>query len=234
MAVGNTYVVQKICPVCGEEVPVTKTRGRLITLQTDDDFCVHYKDFNPYYYTIWVCEECGYAADEKHFLAAMPEKNKKTILAFLSGRKIGFKHSELRSSEEAVAAFKLAIFYAAMLNGSAAHIAGLYLKLAWLFRESGDKDKEFAALKQAAAKYDQSLAGERYPLGTLTDTAVMYLIGVTQARLGNLDAATQYLSRIVGDKQARSERLIFDKARNLWQDIRQQKEQKKTQGIVAE
>ena len=48
MEVGNTYVVQKICPVCGQKAPVTKVRSRLITLKTDSDFCVHYKDFNPY------------------------------------------------------------------------------------------------------------------------------------------------------------------------------------------
>ncbi|MGL5271118.1 MAG: DUF2225 domain-containing protein [Selenomonadaceae bacterium] len=227
MEIGNTYVVQKTCPVCGASVPVTKVRSRLIALQTDDDFCVHYKDFNPYYYTVWVCEKCGYAADETHFLSLMPEKKRAIVQEFLKGKKIGIVHQELRTRVEAVAAFKLAIFYADLLHESPGHIAGLYLKMAWLFRESGDKQKENAALEQAANYYDKSLSTERYPLGTLTDVAVMYLIGAIQNRLGNVETATQYLSRIVSDREARTERSIFTKARDLWQDIRERKEREK-------
>jgi len=232
MEVGNTYVVQKICPVCGQKAPVTKVRSRLITLKTDSDFCVHYKDFNPYYYTVWICENCGYAADEKHFLAPMPERKKKIITDFLNGRKIGFAHKDLRTRIEAVAAFKLAIFYAEMLQESLGHIAGLYLKMAWLFREAGEADKEAAALEQAVANYEKSLETERYPLGTLTDTTVMYLVGALLERLGNTDRATQYLSRIVSDKDARAERAIFTKARDLWQDIRQRREAEKAAALV--
>ena len=110
---------------------------------------------------------------------------------------------------------------------SPGHIAGLYLKMAWLFRESGDKQKENSALEQAANYYDKSLSTERYPLGTLTDVAVMYLIGAIQNRLGNVETATQYLSRIVSDREARTERSIFTKARDLWQDIRERKEREK-------
>jgi uncharacterized protein len=225
MSVGNTYVVEKVCPICGEKIPVTKVRSRLITLKTDYDFCVYYKDFNPYYYSIWVCEKCGFAADESHFLAAMPERKKKIIQDFLHGRKIGFEHKDLRTRVEAVAAFKLAIFYAELLQEPIGYIAGLYLKLAWLFREADDREKEEAALTQTVANYEKSLATERYPIGNMTDVTVMYLIGAIQDRLGNTDKATQYLSRIVSDKEARVERNIFNKARDLWQEIRQRKDE---------
>ena len=79
MAVGNTFVVEKTCPICGKKTRVVKTRARLIATESDRDFCVHYKDFNPYYYTIWVCENCGFAADEKRVLAVMPERRKKKV-----------------------------------------------------------------------------------------------------------------------------------------------------------
>ncbi len=56
----------------------------------------------------------------------------------------------------------------------------------------------------------------------------MYLIGAIQNRLGNVETATQYLSRIVSDREARTERSIFTKARDLWQDIRERKDREKS------
>ena len=221
MEIGQTYVVRKTCPVCGETISITKVRSRLFAETTDDDFCVHYKDFNPYYYTVWVCEKCGYAADEKRFLAIMPERNKKKIQAFLKDRKIGIAYTETRTHAEAVASFKLAIFYSDMLNESIAHIAGFYLQLAWLYRESEERDKEDEILRKVIELYDQSLMTERYPLGSLTDTTVIYLIGALYNRLGDTEKTTQYLSRIISDQDSRIvERKVFEKARDLWQDIR--------------
>ena len=221
MAVGNTFVVEKTCPICGETTRVVKVRSRLIALQTDSDFCTHYKDFNPYYYTIWVCEKCGYAADEKRFLSVMPEKNRKKIQDFLNGRKIGFNFVEERGLPEAVASFKLAIFYEELINASLGHRAGLYLEMAWIFRTSGDTEKEEPMLRKAAELYDQSLTTERYPLGQLSDTMVIYLMGAIYFRLGEAETATQYLSRIISDKDSRiQDRKLYERARYLWQDVR--------------
>ena len=43
MAVGNTFVVEKTCPICGKKTRVVKTRARLIATESDRDFCVHYR-----------------------------------------------------------------------------------------------------------------------------------------------------------------------------------------------
>ena len=66
-----TFVVEKKCPVCGETTRIVKTKSRIIVDHTDEDFCVHYQEFNPYYYRIWVCEHCGYAEDESHLKDCM-------------------------------------------------------------------------------------------------------------------------------------------------------------------
>ena len=81
-----TFTVEKKCPVCGESTRVVKTKAKIPVERTDEDFCVHYKDFNPYLYKIWFCEKCGYAADEKTFLAPMPAVHKKKIKEFLDGK----------------------------------------------------------------------------------------------------------------------------------------------------
>ena len=228
-----TFTVEKTCPICGETTRVVKVRSRLIALQTDSDFCTHYKDFNPYYYTIWVCEKCGYAADEKRFLSVMPEKNRKKIQDFLNGRKIGFNFVEERGLPEAVASFKLAIFYEELINASLGHRAGLYLEMAWIFRTSGDTEKEEPMLRKAAELYDQSLTTERYPLGQLSDTMVIYLMGAIYFRLGEAETATQYLSRIISDKDSRiQDRKLYERARYLWQDVRAARESQRAELAV--
>ena len=74
--------------------------------------------------------------------------------------------------------------------------------------------------------YDESLAEERYPIGGMTDNTVMYIIGAIYYRLGDLEHATQYLSRIMSDNDLRvNDRQTYDRARDLWQDIRASKEQ---------
>lgn len=222
MAEGFTFVVKKTCPVCGQETRVVKTRARLIVERTDRDFCTHYKDFNPYLYTIWVCESCGFAADEKTFLAPMAERNKQKILDFLSGRPIGFKFTETRGVPEAVAAYKLAIYYAGMTGASLAHRAGLYLKLAWIYRLAEDAENEQPFLRKAAELYDQSVMTERYPIGPLTDSMAVYLIGAIYFTLGERESATQYISRLIGDQELRTlDPKMYDRARALWTDVRE-------------
>ncbi len=219
-----TFVIEKPCPICGETTRVVKTKSRLLAEKTDEDYCVHYKGFNPYFYRVWFCEHCGYAADEKHFLGQIPARAKKTIKDFLSQRHLGMEFTEERGVPEAVASYKLAIYYEELIGGSPNTRAGLWLSLAWVYREVGEREKEVEAMQKAADLYDASLVKERYPIGKMTDNMVMYLVGAIYFRMGEYDKATQYLSRIIGDQRIRdTDAQLYRKARDLWQDVRDAK-----------
>ena len=225
MAVGNTFVVEKVCPICGQTTRVVKYRSRIMALTTDCDFCTHYKDFNPYFYTIWVCEHCAYAADEKTFTSPMPERHKHKIQEFLAQRRAKFDFHDVRTLPEAVATFKLAIFYEELLNTSLGHRAGLYLELAWIYRTSGDKERELPMLQKAADLYEQSILTERYPIGNLTDTMAIYLTGAICYLMNDYDRSTNFLSRLISDQMLRTtDPRLYEKARYLWQDVRTAKE----------
>lgn len=233
MAVGFTYSVERECPICGEKIQVTKTRARLIKIKQDSDFCVHYKDFNPYYYDIWVCSHCGYASDEKHF-DTLREKEKEKIAEFLAPRKVKIEYKEIRTRADAINAFKLALYYTDLIGAPESRKAALYLKLGWLYREAVEeakekeqekeeaefKEKEQEVLVRALEGYDKALSTERFPIGSMTDTAATYLIGELHRRTGNTEKAIQYLSRVIGDKRSRNESNIYNLARDLWQDMR--------------
>lgn len=218
-----TFTVEKKCPVCGETTRVVKVKSKLLAERTDEDFCVHYKDFNPYFYKIWFCEHCGFAADEKTFLGSIPLTHKRKIQEFLNSRKLGLKFVEERQVPDAVASFKLAIFYAELTGQSLAKRAGLYLELGWIYRASEEKEREGEMLERAISLYDRSLMTERYPINGLSDNTVIYLIGAIYYRLHDFEKSTQYLSRIIGDQRIRDEDIVlYKRARDLWQRVREE------------
>lgn len=225
-----TFTVEKKCPVCGETTRVVKVKSKLLAERTDEDFCVHYKDFNPYFYKIWFCEHCGFAADEKTFLGSIPLTHKRKIQEFLSSRKLGLKFVEERQVPDAVASFKLAIFYAELTGQSLAKRAGLYLELGWIYRASEEKEREDEMLERAISLYDRSLMTERYPINGLSDNTVIYLIGALYYRLHDFEKSTQYLSRIIGDQRIRDEDIVlYKRARDLWQRVREEKKEEAPQ-----
>lgn len=225
-----TFTVEKKCPVCGETTRVVKVKSKLLAERTDEDFCVHYKDFNPYFYKIWFCEHCGFAADEKTFLGSIPLTHKRKIQEFLNSRKLGLKFVEERQVPDAVASFKLAIFYAELTGQSLAKRAGLYLELGWIYRASEEKEREDEMLERAISLYDRSLMTERYPINGLSDNTVIYLIGAIYYRLHDFEKSTQYLSRIIGDQRIRDEDIVlYKRARDLWQRVREEKKEEAPQ-----
>lgn len=225
-----TFTVEKKCPICGETTRVVKVKSKLLAERTDEDFCVHYKDFNPYFYKIWFCEHCGFAADEKTFLGSIPLTHKRKIQEFLNSRKLGLKFVEERQVPDAVASFKLAIFYAELTGQSLAKRAGLYLELGWIYRASEEKEREDEMLERAISLYDRSLMTERYPINGLSDNTVIYLIGAIYYRLHDFEKSTQYLSRIIGDQRIRDEDIVlYKRARDLWQRVREENKEEAPQ-----
>lgn len=225
MAVDNSFVVEKLCPICEKETRVVKTRSRLVVEKRDEDLCVHYKGFNPYYYRIWVCEHCGFAADESTFMNRMPNKHREKLREFIKQKDLDIEFIETRTLPDAVASFIMALTYLDLINGPASKKASYNLNVAWLYREYPEYlDREQKYLELAAEQFDESLSKERYPVGGLTDMAAIYLIGAIYYRLGNFEKCTQYLSKIISDQDTRTrEPKVFDKARDLWGDIRAEK-----------
>ena len=224
MASENTFVVEKTCPICMKETRVIKTRSRLVVEKRDEDLCVHYKGFSPYYYRIWICEHCGFAGDEPTFVNRMPNKHREKLWEFLKHKDLEIEFTETRTLPDAVASFLMALTYLDIINGPASKKASYNLNVAWLYRFGAYKDREQEYLAKAAELFDVSLSKERYPVGGLTDNAAVYLIGAIYYRMGDFEKCTQYLSRIISDQNVRtSEPKVFDKARDLWGDIRSNK-----------
>lgn len=218
-----TYEVDKECPLCSKSFTVTKMKSRLIKVKQDTDFCTYYKDINPYYYSIWACPHCGYAAQDTQFDDISPVAREK-LVRFLTGRQVSVNFCGVRTREQAVATYKLAVFYSQLLDAADSRLGGLYLKMAWLYREAGETGQEQLALENAVRHYEQALLRERLPAGNMTETTLGYLVGDLFRRTGNIDQAVAYLNKIVSNQQAKvAERNIYNLARQVWQEIRESK-----------
>lgn len=219
--VGNTFVVEKTCPICEKTTRVVKTRSRITVVSRDSDACTHFKDFCPYYYTVWVCEHCGFAADEATFTTKMPDRHLAILRKVLLTRNINIPFAEERTLGNASTAFRLALKFLDIIKGKDSKKAKYAHQLAWVYREAGDTAQENEFMAKAANFYEAALAKEHFPVGELTDNAVIYLVAAIYCRLGDKKSATSYLSRLISDQSVRErEPRIFDKARDLWGDIR--------------
>lgn len=219
------YTVDKQCALCGESFSVTKVRSRLSMIKQDKDFCTYYKEINPYYYTVWVCPHCGYAAQDTYFeeLSSVAEKN---LHDFLDGRQISVNFAGERTREQAIATYKLAIFYSELTHALSSKLGGLYLKLAWLYREEQQPEEEQLALIKAREYYEDALLREPLPIGNMTETTIEYLLGVLYFETHKLDVALQYLGKVVADPKAKLEKRILNLARETWHEVRDIKQQR--------
>ena len=213
------YSAEKKCAVCGEKFEVTCVRSRLALIKQDTDFCAYYKDINPYYYTVWVCPHCGYAARDTDFAEVTATVAAK-IHKFLADREVKVNLCGIRTREQAIVAYQLAIFYAELAADKASKRAALHLRLGWLYREGQQNDEENKVLAKAGEWYEQALAREQMPIGNLSELTVMYLVADLLRRTGEAEKALLYLSRVVASPLAKSEKRIADLARDLWQEMR--------------
>lgn len=222
------YEAERTCPVCENAFNVTKVRSRLITVKQDSDFCMHYRDVNPYYYSVWVCPHCGYAAQEAEF-SALTGTAVELIKKFLAGRAVSVDFGGVRTREQAIATFKLAIFFAGLIKLSNSKLAGLYLRLGWLYREGEQPEEERLALLKAAELYDLAMTKERFPIGGMSELNLMYLVGELLRRTGQAEKSLMYFNRVVSNPQAKMEKRLMDMAREAWHEAREERDRLKRQ-----
>ena len=220
-----TYTVEKPCPVCGEKTHATKLKARLITLGTDEDFCVHYEGVCPYRYRIWLCEHCGFAADEKQFTEEpLSARDKAKIQELLEGRKINLPYTEERTVEDAIRAYKLAIYFVERVGWPLQKKAGYCMGMAWVYRDTEEHEKEAEMLRCAAELYEKSVMTEHYPIHGMSDSMALYIAGAAYYRLEDYERATQMLSQIMSDQEVRKNDVkLFERTQNLWLDLREKK-----------
>jgi uncharacterized protein (DUF2225 family) len=196
----------------------------------DPDFCEYYEDQaeNPILYHVIVCPRCGYSFNEQ-FRKEVPPQIEQRIQEKITNNWTPKDYTGIRTIPEAVATYKLAIFTADIRKEPHCVIAGLCLRLAWLYRYQKKEKKEKRFLQLALSEYEASYQQGDYVRAGMSEIKLTYLIGELHRQLGDYNQALRYFSRVVEHPMKASEPQIVRMARDQWQMMREEmKRQRET------
>ncbi|HBM81528.1 MAG TPA: hypothetical protein DD426_11965 [Clostridiaceae bacterium] len=217
------YMKKFTCPVCENAFSSTKIKSsKLIPLKTDTDMCTYYKGLNPYFYEINVCPKCGFAFSD-HFKHELRVNDKSSFLKIFSSR---WKKQDLcgiRTFDQAVDAFEIAILSGQIVNLNPGKMAVICLRLSWIYRMQNKKDDERRFMKSAV-----DLLEKAYEVGGIDDDEdispeiLVYLLGELNFRLRNRNETVKWFNIAISrySKDPSVKKRISNMISDRWLEIK--------------
>jgi len=233
MELSPFYEKKVECLSCNQSFSATKIRKKLVKVdKTDTDFCPTYSESSvpALFYNVFVCEHCGFSFTEdftKYFAPGVKEQ----ILKQISSKWVKRSYNHERTLSQALEAYKLAFISGLIKKEKFITLAGLTLRIAWLYRKLQNEKQEQRFLKIARDYYIESYSTEDYASTQMTDTRVIYMIAELTRRTGDLDLATRYYSKIIENQRVGGEAKVIEMAKEQWQLVREERE--KTRAVKA-
>ncbi|MBS4173939.1 DUF2225 domain-containing protein [Bacillus sp. FJAT-49736] len=210
------------CYLCKGTFTSLKIRSRFVKVDYyDKDFCPNYKtkELNPVLYNIYVCPHCGFSfSDEfsKHIIPVI----KSELIEKVSNHWVHQDFGQNRSIQQAINAYKLASYCAVIKQEKKVTIAGIFLRIAWLYRLLEKEQEQQRFLQIAVQEYKDSYINEDF-LGTqMSEMKLLYLIAEILRRTDQYDEAVYYFSKVIEKQSSATERTIVEMARDQWNEMR--------------
>lgn len=222
------YEKKVVCLFCGKEFATLRVRSRFaIPFQIDSDYCPHYRtgNYNPHFYFVNVCPECGFAFSEE-FSDKFPLNSKELIRIHITRHWTKRNFGQERDLQQAQESYKLAILAGSLKKETNTVMAGLCLRLAWLYRTENNSEQEIRFLGLALQAYEDSFVVSDFIGTSMTELRVMFMIGELSRRLGQYEKAVSYFSKIIQHKSAKDESKMVNKAREQWKLTMEEHHQK--------
>lgn len=185
------------CPVCDKEFTefiLRKSKLRVVTVETD--FRTIYKDIDPNHYEVIFCSHCGYATLHNYF-DSPTERQRKLIKEKICSVYKPHEFIMPLPLESVMERYKQALKCADAIEAKESQKAFICLKLAWVLRGKGDKEKEMIFLKQAYEGLKLAFGQERFPLGAMDESTAKYVIADLARRLGEMGEAMRWVGDVV-------------------------------------
>lgn len=216
------FVTTIECPICLNKINIIKIKtSNLRVISRDSDFLTYYKDVNPLFYDVYVCNYCGYSAQHDKF-EHLTIKEEKKIQKFFSN--VNWKQREPakeRDINDALDSFKLAIITLQARDAKASDFAKICLRIGWLYRLKKDTNKEKMFLEHAAVYYEEAYNKERFPIDKLDEVTCIYIIAEIYRRIEKTDKSIKWYETLVRNPKAKSNKTLFETS---WEMIRSAKE----------
>lgn len=216
------------CIHCNHTFTSYKVRTKFIKIaETESDFHPIYSDsnVNALYYNVFVCEHCGFSFTED-FTTYFAPGIKELINEQICSKWVPRSFNGERTLEQAIQAYQLAFVSGTLKKERHVTLAGLALRIGWLYRSSGNEEQERRFIKLARDQYLDSFSTDDYSGTQMTSTRVIYMIGELSRRIGDYDMATKFFSKVI-EKQHRgdAEIKLVKMAKDQWELVRAAKEE---------
>ena len=101
-------------------------------------------------------------------------------------------------------------------------MAGLTLRIAWLYRDKGVEEEEKRFLTIARNFYIASYSEGDFAGTQMSETRVLYLIAELSWKIGDKDEAIETFHVFIEGQRTSTEPKIIEMAKERWQEIREQ------------
>ena len=191
------------CPVCNSTFKTACVKSKTPRIDSkDSDFFIRYtKKVNPYFYDVWLCNSCGYAAMKSDF-ENLRTFRKELVMSNVTPKWTPREYPRILDEKNAIERYKLALLNAMLTSSPDSTKAMISLKIAWMFRLLEDSNSEYTFLGQALEGFNDAYRNEPFPIDGMQRDSFMYLVGELNRRLGHEQDALLWFSKTIVNTNA--------------------------------
>lgn len=212
------------CIYCKEDFPTAKLRSKFVRVKKhESDFQPVYvnPDVNGIYYNVFVCEHCGFSFTEDFSRYFVPG-TKQVIQSQIVERFVRRSYNGERTVFQALEAYKLALVCGNLKKEKNVVLAGLAMRIAWLYRSLSNEGQEQRFMKMARDYYIASYTTGDYSSTQMSEFRVSYMIGELSRRIGDIEEATRSFSHILEQQSTCLEPQIIAMTKEQWLIMREE------------
>lgn len=188
------------CPICKENFKYKAIRSGKNKLMTVDlDLKPTYDIVNPLFYEAIMCQNCGYAGLSKNFNLLTPSQIR-WIKEQICARYKKHEYPPIVSAKDALAKYKLVLLNSFVKKAKDGEKGYVCLKIAWVYRELGEKAQEELFLQHALTGFLNAYNNERFPIFEMGELTTAYVIADIYRRFKEYDKAMQWVGYVALDR----------------------------------
>jgi hypothetical protein len=210
---------ESICPMCDFKFPAAyQLQGSLRVTETRYDMRKLYTDFEPYWYNIWVCPKCYFAAMFNVFENVLPNNDLFARLKQLKSS-VKFQFSTPRTVDEVILSYYMAIFIADYYEPDPNVYAKLWLQLSWIYEDLDDAESQRYAVDKSLSFYNKLYYDTTVIKNAEDEQKCCLVMAELNLLLGDRDKAIQLLWTAKANKEG--PRILRLKAERRFEELKQ-------------
>ena len=202
------------CPNCGEKFTTKRVKiSRVANIRKDTDFCPYYRWENPLFYEVRVCPFCSYAFTDSFGGLNKPQREKLKHLDKVEIENLDYCGE--RDLAIATASYAHALKVASLIGEKHLIMAGLSMRLAWMYRYADNEVSDRRFLMQGLYHYELAYQDEPIERMGMDFDTMHYLLGELNGRIGRYQESRRWFSKIISNHEAK--KALHDLAEDQWQ-----------------